>query len=322
MLRSSRDAERPTDSGGGPASLRRGLVAARVTAMCVAAVVLLAYLHRQLHAHPAIVSHSPLAQAIASALLLTGLACLILWSLPRRPFPKVRGVIVIFAWMLLLATGHTLSHHGMHDAQGTLLAMRDALGTAGFAALAAAYALTLALPFVPGVELGLLIIALFGPIGAITAYLATVVGLSIAYAAGHLLPPWALPALLDRLGIAVPAVGIEAAMHDIVCGRDSAQGLRHRSGELLIKYRFLALAICLNFPGNSIVGGGGGLALLSGASRQFAWQPFLLTVALAVAPVPLLVLAGLLNVAAWLKQEGVLHNALIWIDQLVVYLTR
>jgi len=319
MLRPSLDAERSTDSGRGLPPSRRIRVAARVVAMCIASILLVAYLHRQLHTNPAISALSPLAEATTSALLLTGLVWLILWSLPKRPLPTMRGAIVIFAWMLLLATGHVLSHHGMPGAQGFVMAVRDTLGTAGLVALAVAYALALALPFVPGVEIGLLIIALFGPVGAIAAYLATITGLCLAYGAGRLLPPSTLVALLERLGIAVPASGIQAAMDDILCARTSVQGVWNRLCGLFVEYRLLTLAVCLNFPGNSVIGGGGGLALLAGASRQFAWKPFVLTVALAVAPVPLLVLAGLLDVTALLKQEGGLHDLLIWVDQLLVH---
>ena len=42
--------------------------------------------------------------------------------------------------------------------------------------------------------------------------------------------------------------------------------------------------------------GGGGIAVLCGASRQFAWHWSVLTVAVATAPVPLLVLLGGLDV--------------------------
>jgi hypothetical protein len=60
-------------------------------------------------------------------------------------------------------------------------------------------------------------------------------------------------------------------------------------------HRYLALAICLNVPGNAVVGGGGGLALLCGLSRQFDGRRFALTIALAVSPLPLLILTGILS---------------------------
>ncbi|NNL35816.1 MAG: hypothetical protein HKP35_08360 [Silicimonas sp.] len=54
-----------------------------------------------------------------------------------------------------------------------------------------------------------------------------------------------------------------------------------------MRNRYLALAIAINVPGNSLVGGGGGLAFVAGASGLFSFPAFLLTIMLAVAPVPL-----------------------------------
>jgi hypothetical protein len=58
----------------------------------------------------------------------------------------------------------------------------------------------------------------------------------------------------------------------------------------LLRHRYLALAIALNLPGNFLLGGGGGIALLAGVSRLYAVPGFLATVTCAVAPVPLAVL--------------------------------
>ena len=60
---------------------------------------------------------------------------------------------------------------------------------------------------------------------------------------------------------------------------------------LLIRYRYVASAAAFNLPGNSLLGGGGGLAILAGMSGMFALVPFFITVALAVAPIPIAVLA-------------------------------
>jgi hypothetical protein len=58
----------------------------------------------------------------------------------------------------------------------------------------------------------------------------------------------------------------------------------------LIRHRYFALAIVVNVPGNIILGGGGGIALIAGASKLFSLSGFLATIALAVAPVPLAIL--------------------------------
>ena len=53
--------------------------------------------------------------------------------------------------------------------------------------------------------------------------------------------------------------------------------------------RYPLLAALINVPGNAVVGGGGGIALTAGFSRLFRPGWTALTVALAVAPVPLIV---------------------------------
>ena len=55
------------------------------------------------------------------------------------------------------------------------------------------------------------------------------------------------------------------------------------------------LGLALNLPGNTLVGGGGGIAMVAGLSGLVSPLGFLVTVAVAVAPIPLLflVLGGL-----------------------------
>ena len=57
----------------------------------------------------------------------------------------------------------------------------------------------------------------------------------------------------------------------------------------LLRHRYVALAVAINLPGNFLIGGGGGIALVAGLSRLFSFGGFLLTIAIAVAPVPLLI---------------------------------
>jgi len=46
----------------------------------------------------------------------------------------------------------------------------------------------------------------------------------------------------------------------------------------------------VNLPGNILIGGGGGISLIAGASRLFSLPGFLTTIALAVSPLPLAIL--------------------------------
>jgi len=55
----------------------------------------------------------------------------------------------------------------------------------------------------------------------------------------------------------------------------------------VVRYRYVNLAALINIPGNSVIGGGGGIAFISGLSGVFRPIPTILTIALATAPVPL-----------------------------------
>ena len=153
------------------------------------------------------------------------------------------------------------------------------------------YALLLALPFVPGVEVGLAMLSMFGAAVAPHVYIATVAGLTLAFGLGRLIPlprlarlagrlrMRKLAALLRRIGPMTPSEVLETLSAD-------APG---RWGPFLIRNRHIALALLFNLPGNALIGGGGGIALVAGLSRLYSVPGFLLTVALAVAPVPLAV---------------------------------
>jgi hypothetical protein len=58
----------------------------------------------------------------------------------------------------------------------------------------------------------------------------------------------------------------------------------------LLRHRCIALAILFNTPGNALLGGDGGIALAAGASRLVSVRAFLLTLLVAVAPVPAAIL--------------------------------
>ena len=60
----------------------------------------------------------------------------------------------------------------------------------------------------------------------------------------------------------------------------------------LVKHRYLMIAIALNLPGNALIGGGGGIGLISGMSRLYPFPKYILLVSLAIMPLPLLLLAG------------------------------
>lgn len=171
-------------------------------------------------------------------------------------------------------------------------ALPDAAPGAGTLWVLAVYALVLALPFVPGVELGLAVLAMYGAAGAPIVWGATVVGLCLAHAAGRLIPPRRAAGLLRRLGLRracrlalrLAPLSREARLAHLVSAAPS------RAVPWLLRHRHLALALALNLPGNAVLGGGGGLALAAGLSGLYGALPFALTVAVATAPLPLLAL--------------------------------
>lgn len=154
-----------------------------------------------------------------------------------------------------------------------------------------AYVFLMALPFCPGIEIGLALIMLLGPPVVPLVYGATVLALLLAFLAGRLVPQQALVRtfellhlrrsreLLLRLAPLTP----EERLRMI-------EGSLSGAGRSLLKYRYVALALALNTPGNVVIGAGGGIALAAGLSRLFSFPAFVLTVMLAVAPVPLMIL--------------------------------
>ena len=156
-----------------------------------------------------------------------------------------------------------------------------------------AYVLLMALPFVPGVEIGLALIMLLGPEIVPVVYLATVSALALSYGVGRLVPEHVVARAFAGLGLGrafrlhaeLRALPAEARVARLAGRMPSGIGKR------LLHYRHLMIAAALNIPGNSLVGGGGGIALAVGMSRLMTFPGFVATVALGTSPIPIAVLA-------------------------------
>lgn len=157
-----------------------------------------------------------------------------------------------------------------------------------------AYTVLLAIPFVPGAEIGLTLLTVLGGAIAPLVYLATALSLTIPYMIGLLLPPAILQRGLARLGFgrAAHLVGnaAEATYEDLQ--ESLAISSAPKFLKVLFRFRYIALVLAINMPGNVVLGGGGGIALMAGLSRTFAPLPFLLAVLIAVLPVPLMFYIG------------------------------
>lgn len=166
-------------------------------------------------------------------------------------------------------------------------------------ALLVLYALLMALPFVPGIEIGLALLVVIGAPVAPFVWMATTTGLLLSYAIGLRVSP----ARIDRL-LALLRAERARALVARIAPLDPAERLALLADHLPPRLRplaggprYLFLGLLLNLPGNALLGGGGGIALVAGLSRLFRPLPMALTVAVAVSPVAL---------AVWLFGSGVL----------------
>jgi hypothetical protein len=157
---------------------------------------------------------------------------------------------------------------------------------------AVAYGVLIAIPFVPGVEIGLTLIGMLGPSIVFLVYVSTLAGLSTSFIVGRLISLKGLIKLFDdcrfdrasHLLRTIEPMKMEDRLAFLVSHAPN------RALPLLLRHRYLALAIVLNVPGNIVIGGGGGISLMAGASRLYSVPGFLTTIVFAVAPLPLAIL--------------------------------
>jgi hypothetical protein len=159
---------------------------------------------------------------------------------------------------------------------------------------AAAYVLLMALPFMPGIEVGLAMMLTLGPRAAVVVYLCTVLALTLSFAVGRLVPGKVLAAFFgwlhfdrarDLLREMEPLTPRERVAF-------LAANAPRRIVPFALRHRYLLIAFALNLPGNALIGGGGGIAMVAGMSRLFRWPQYVLLIAAATAPVPVLILLG------------------------------
>lgn len=223
------------------------------------------------------------------------------WTVPGLPKPRLRGAILIFLWVGLVLCAKDLTVYEALGAKTVMDALADSMGWGSLLGLGVFYATLLAIPFVPGVELGFMIIIFFGPRGALVAYLATFLGLSTAFLVGRLAPKAICQQIRTRFKLN------DNDLFDPDGNPASAPSLFQSSSlaSTLWRYRPLVLAALFNLPGNAVFGGGGGLALATGLGRFLSVRAFVITVLLATAPIPALTAMGLLSAENLLKATGI-----------------
>ena len=214
----------------------------------------------------------------------------------------IRFFLILMILMTLVVWIDYLIRGELGGAKELVEMAKGQLGRGALIAGGILYVLLLSLPFVPGVELGLLLMCVFGKEGIVLIYLFTVAGLNLAFLMGRWLPKEWIASWLEKLRLSrsceYPSDGFEEMLDHSTFGQKCRQ---HWLGTYVLKYRYLALAVLFNLPGNSLLGGGGGISLVCGASRHISWKWFLLTVVLATSPVPLLSFFGLIQLEAFLQ---------------------
>lgn len=158
-------------------------------------------------------------------------------------------------------------------------------------ALSAFYVMASALPFVPGAEIGFAMIMVFGTRIIALVYICMVLAMLLAYSAGRFIPISTIAYVFGYLGLAragdfILEIAAKSPSDRLLMIVERSP---NRFVPFLIRHRYIAFALALNIPGNSLVGGGGGLSMIAGMSGLFSFWAFLLTAMVAIAPIPLAV---------------------------------
>ncbi len=208
----------------------------------------------------------------------------------KRRWPRIALLLMIYGG--LLAGGHWGSEWliglvGVDLGSGASAHARHVVmgGIALYTAL-------MALPFVPGMEISLALLAAFGHQVAVFVYVATVTALAISYLIGRLVPVRLIATLFRSFGLR-RAEDLVRRLEPLSAAQRLDALTAHAPRRIvpaLLKHRYIAIAVALNMPGNAIIGGGGGIALLAGISGLFTFPRYLALVALAVLPVPLAIM--------------------------------
>lgn len=154
------------------------------------------------------------------------------------------------------------------------------------------YICLMALPFLPGVEIGFAFMMVLGPKGIALIYICTLIALAIGFGLGRVVPTRLLASFLRWLHL----TRAEALLRSFDATPPErrleflAEKASTRAASALLKQRYLLLALLLNLPGNTLIGGGGGIAMMAGMSRLYSFPKYVLLIAVAILPGPALVL--------------------------------
>jgi len=150
----------------------------------------------------------------------------------------------------------------------------------------------MATPFLPGIEMGLVLMIMLGPKGVLVTYICTLVALTISFGVGRLIPTHLLVSLLQWLHLT--RAGALLRSFNAIPPEKRLAYLAERASKrilpALIKRRHLILALSLNLPGNLMIGGGGGIAMMAGMSRLYSFPAYFFLISVAILPGPALIM--------------------------------
>jgi len=202
--------------------------------------------------------------------------------------PLFRVLIRLGVLAAIVATAHYAGQRLMALAGAELQPLYQAHGNHAILGALLLYIVLMALPFVPGMEVSLVLMLLLGGKGIVMVYGATVFALSLSFLIGQSVPQAAVTGVLGWLHLH-RARDFVARVYPLNPSQRLDLLLEtapRRIVPYLIRHRYLTMAIVFNLPGNSIVGGGGGIGFIAGLSRLFEFPKYLLTVCIAISPVP------------------------------------
>ena len=195
---------------------------------------------------------------------------------------KLVAYLLIITAGVLLVRGYLPEVNSIH---AQWVEYRDSLGFSSFIIGLALYTLLLAIPFVPGIELALILLLLFGEKWVFFIYFATIIGLTLSFYAGR--------TLRNKHGIDPSEWSyIKTLFKKLKETPGSTSNSRLGS---LVKSPILSLAILLNMPFNTAIGGGGGIAFGCGLASGYSLKSFLAGVSLATLPFPITISLGALE---------------------------
>lgn len=211
---------------------------------------------------------------------------------PSKAMSPLGIALRVVAFIAIVVAATWAAHHLRDMLDMTIRPDNEAMIHRTLMLSMAAYIGLLAIPFVPGAEVGLAMITAFGAAVAPLVYVATVMAMMLAYTIGRLMPGTTLVRLLSlvRLRRAADLVTRAAALPPEERLTLLLEGAPPRTVGLALRHRYIALALSVNIPGNAIIGGGGGIMMMAGLSGIFAPVQTFLAIAIAVSPVPITVM--------------------------------